>query len=131
MKTTNLLKKAQLPPPLEKDEADTLMDYMHARNLRFTHIRNETGIPDAQGKIRNMRAILDYQAGVSPGFPDFCIILPRKGLLFIELKRERGGKVSEAQHAWILALNTLPGVQAEVCEGAARSIEVIERLYPQ
>lgn len=124
------MKIQKLPVPLEADEAKTLMDYMHARGLKFTHIRNETMGQRSDGKIRNWQAVLDYQAGVSPGFPDFCVVLPGIGLLFIELKRERGGKVSDNQKAWITALNTVPGVQAEACEGAGKSIAFIERFYP-
>lgn len=116
--------------PLESEEAQTLMDYMHARNLRFTHIRNETGRPDENGKIRNMRAVLDYQAGVSPGFPDFAVVLPGRGMLLIELKRTKGGKAYDAQLEWIAALNTCPGVEAHVCKGAATAIDIIEELLP-
>lgn len=125
-----MAKKPLLPVPLEAEEADTLMDYLHARGLKFTHIRNETGFSDEQGKIKNFRALRDYQLGVSPGVPDFIIVLPTIGLLFIELKRERGGRVSTAQRSWIEALNTVPGVQAEACEGAAAAIAFIERFYP-
>lgn len=121
----------KLPVPLEADEAKTLMEYMQTRNLKFTHIRNETGFSDARGEIRNFRALLDYQLGVSPGFPDFCIVLPHVGLLIIELKRRTGGTVSPNQRNWIDALNTVPGVQAEACEGADASIKFIERFYPR
>lgn len=122
---------AQNLNPLEAEEAKTLMDYMHARGLKFTHIRNETMGKRSDGKIRNWQAVLDYQAGVSPGFPDFCVVIPNKGLLFIELKRRKGGKLSDAQAGWITALNTVPGVQAERCDGADAAIAFIERIYPR
>lgn len=116
--------------PLEADEADTLMDYMRARGLKFTHIRNETGRPDANGKVTNMRAVLDFRAGVSPGFPDFAVVLPGVGLLLIELKRVTGSHTSEAQLSWVEALNTCPGVEAHVCKGAAAGIDLIEEILP-
>lgn len=116
--------------PLEADEAHTLMQYMQARNLRFTHIKNETGIADERGKIKNFRALMDARDGVSPGFPDFAIVLPGVGLLCIELKRLEGSKTSEAQLEWIDALNTIPGVAAHVCKGASESIDTIESYYP-
>lgn len=116
--------------PLESDEARTLMQYMQARRLRFTHIKNETGRADANGKIRNMQAVYDFQDGVSAGFPDFAIILPDIGLLLIELKRTQGGKVSEPQKEWIKALNTVPGVEAQVCYGATGAIALIEEIMP-
>lgn len=116
--------------PLEAEEAQTLMEYMQARNLKFTHIRNETGRADENGKIRNMRAVLDYKAGVSPGFPDFAVVLPNVGLLLIELKRVQGSNTSDAQLSWIAALNTCPGVESHVCKGAAAAIDIIEEIYP-
>lgn len=116
--------------PLEAAEARTAMQYMQARHIRFTHIKNETGRPDSSGKIRNWKAIYDKQDGVSPGFPDFAIVLPGIGLLIPELKRLEGGVVSQAQQEWIDALNTVPGVEARVCKGAIGIIEFIEEFYP-
>lgn len=116
--------------PLEADEARTFMQYLQARGLRFTHIKNETGIGDKRGKINNFRALMDYQDGVSPGFPDFAIVLPNIGLLLIELKRLEGSKTSDEQVKWIDALNTCPGVEAHVCKGAAASIAVVEEILP-
>jgi hypothetical protein len=116
--------------PLEKDEAHTLMQYMQRRGLKFTHVKNETGISDERGKIKNFRALMDYQDGVSPGFPDFIIILPGIGLLCIELKRLEGNEATAAQLEWIKALNTIPGVEAHVCKGANASIGLIEDIYP-
>lgn len=121
--------------PLEKAEAETLMEYMQTRKLMFTHVKNEIGQGDrrelADGTvIRNFQAMRDYQLGVSKGFPDFVIVLPYVGLLIIELKRLQGNNATPEQQAWIDALNTIPGVQAACCKGAAAAIELIEHLYP-
>lgn len=116
--------------PLEAAEARTCMQYMQARHLKFTHVRNETGRPESSGKIRNWRAIFDFQDGVSPGFPDFVIVLPGVGLLIVELKRERGGVVSPAQAEWVEALNSCPGVAAHVCRGSGDFIKTLESYYP-
>jgi hypothetical protein len=116
--------------PLEADEAHTLMQYMQARGLKFTHVKNETGVRDKRGEIRNFRAMMDAKDGVSPGFPDFVIVLPNIGLLCIELKRLAGNEATPAQLQWIDALNTVPGVEAHVCKGAAASIKIIEQFMP-
>lgn len=116
--------------PREADEARTFMQYMQARRIRFTHVKNETGRAYGSGKVRNWQAIYDYQDGVSAGFPDFAIVLPGTGLLCIELKREVGGKASAAQLEWITALNSCPGVAAHVCKGAGDCIKVLESYYP-
>lgn len=111
------------------------MQYMQARGLKFTHVKNETGRGDrrelADGTIiRNFQAMRDAQLGVSAGFPDFVIIVPMVGLILIELKRLEGNEVTEAQQAWIDALNTIPGVEARCCKGAAAGIAFIEEILP-
>lgn len=121
--------------PLEKDEAVTAMQYLQARNLMFTHVKNEIGFADkrelANGRtIHNWQAMKDYNLGVAKGFPDFVIALPYVGLLIVELKREKGNEVTPEQQAWIDVLNTIPGVQAACCKGAAALIDLVERLYP-
>lgn len=111
------------------------MQYLQARRLKFTHVKNEVGRGDqrelADGRIiRNWQAMRDVQMGVSPGFPDFVIILPYVGLLIVELKRLQGNEATPAQQEWINALNTIPGVQAACCKGAADLIDLVEHLYP-
>lgn len=63
--------------------------------------------------------------GMLPGIPDIVILAPRGqyGALFIEMKRSKGGIVSEAQEAVIAHLNA-NGYKACVCEGfdAARQV---------
>ena len=63
--------------------------------------------------------------GMLPGIPDIVILAPRGqyGALFIEMKRSKGGIVSEAQEAVIAHLNA-NGYKACVCEGfdAARKV---------
>lgn len=121
--------------PLEAAEAETAMQYMQMRGIKYTHVKNETGRGDRRelknGKvINNWQAMRDAQLGVSPGFPDFVIVLPGVGLLVPELKRQQGNEATAAQQAWVDALNTIPGVEARVCKGASKLIEFIEEFYP-
>lgn len=66
--------------------------------------------------------------GVKPGVPDICLPVPsgRFTALYIELKRRKGGRVSEAQRVWIAALNRV-GCRAVVCKGWDEAREEIER----
>lgn len=65
--------------------------------------------------------------GLKKGVPDICLPVPR-GIwhgMYIELKRQCGGKTSPEQREWIDALNA-QGYRACVCRGweaAAREIE--------
>ena len=128
--TRQLTKSRKNLTPLEAEEAHTAMQYMQTRGIRYSHVKNETGMADQRGKIKNFRALMDFQDGVSPGFPDFIIVLPGIGLLCAELKRLAGNTVTPAQQSWIDALNTIPGVEARECKGATAVIAFIEEFYP-
>lgn len=53
--------------------------------------------------------------GVRRGFPDY-VVITNKEVLFIEMKRKKGGVVSPEQDEWISVLNQM-GLRAEVCKG--------------
>lgn len=71
-------------------------------------------------EARNLRL-----EGVTPGVPDIFLAVPRGGYhgLFIELKRVKGGRVSDEQRGMLDALNR-QGYLAVVCKGweAARGV---------
>lgn len=56
--------------------------------------------------------------GVRSGVPDLCLPVARGTWhgLYIEMKRRRGGTVSEDQHGWLVALRK-EGYRTEVCKG--------------
>lgn len=73
----------------------------------------------ANGGYRTPVEAAKFKAmGVKPGVPDLFLPVARGGYhgLFIELKREKGGRVSDAQKGWIEALRRC-GYQARVCHG--------------
>ena len=73
------------------------------------------------GGHRNKAAALKLKMeGVSPGIPDLYI--PAWGL-WIEMKRQKGGSVSEYQKAWIKYLRDI-GHQVEVCKGCEAAKKV-------
>ena len=109
------------PVPLEKDECKTLVAYLRLRNIPHTHISNETG----KGRDAKFMGIRNKQMGVSSGFPDYIIVLKDK-LLFIEMKRVKGGSVSSSQKEWITTLEDA-GQLVFVARGAEAAIKIIER----
>ena len=119
--------------PLEKEEADQLMQYCRTRGLKFTHIKNETGraVGSRSGKVKNWQAIWDKRDGVSKGFPDFAVITRnwrgQSSVVFIELKRIAGSKVSPEQREWVAALADA-GIPAAVAYGALAAIRFIEQV---
>jgi hypothetical protein len=68
--------------------------------------------------------------GVSPGIPDLCIPIPSGGYhgLYIELKREKGGKVSANQSDW-LAFLTEKGYYAHVAKGFEEAKEMVLHYF--
>ena len=64
--------------------------------------------------------------GVKKGLPDLLIV-HNNGLLFIELKRLKGGVTSKEQKRWITHLNTT-GAVAVVCKGAEEAKVVINEV---
>lgn len=108
--------------PTEAEEARTLVAYLRVRGYKFTHIANETG----SGRGARFQGIRNKQQGVSPGFPDY-IILVNDNVIFIELKRTKGGVLSQAQKYWIAALEEA-GQTVRVCRGSEEAIKFIEEV---
>lgn len=63
--------------------------------------------------------------GLNPGLPDLLLCLPDK-LLFIEMKRTKGGVLSQYQKEWIEELNKISNVEAIVCRGCDEAIKAVE-----
>ena len=94
--------KRVLPDPTEDQEAAQLATWLRARRVHFTHIKSE-GHGDA---IRGARA---KRIGVNAGWPDYVISsIPSGGWpshmqhqpprqVYLELKRQRGGRTSDSQ----------------------------------
>ena len=62
-------------------------------------------------------AVKFKKLGKRKGYPDFTIVTTRGELIYIELKRSKGGITSSEQKEWIAALNTVRNVGACVCKG--------------
>lgn len=63
-------------------------------------------------------------SGLSKGFPDLEVFIGNGKSLYIEMKRKKGGVVSEEQKKWIDWLNG-NGYSAKVCHGADEAIEYV------
>lgn len=100
--------------PTEYQEALTLVDYLEhlktaGKVLCYSHIPQETYTKSWATKAKNKRQ------GVRTGVPDY-VVVTRDKVLWIELKRSKGGAVSEAQKIWIAALDSKQS-RAMVCRG--------------
>ena len=113
--------------PQESEEQQALIrwaDYMAATvrpELRLLyHIPN--GGTRGKAEAGRFRA-----EGVRAGVPDLCLPVARGEYhgLYIELKRTKGGKISEKQKEWLDALEK-EGCCAAVCHGWDEAREKIE-----
>lgn len=66
--------------------------------------------------------------GLRPGVPDLFLPIARQGFhgLWIEMKRRKGGKLSDAQNEWIEFLR-YENYAAYCCEGAGEAINIIKK----
>lgn len=79
------------------------------------------------GGKRAIKTARDMKAeGVRKGVPDLFLAYPHKGYagLFIEMKRRKGGRVSDAQKAYIEALRG-HGYAVVVCRGCDEAFDAL------
>jgi hypothetical protein len=107
----------------EEVEQEGLAEILDRLGLTWFHVPNEGDRkPQYRAKLRRQ--------GLKPGVPDVIIVDPppafpnAKGAA-IELKRRKGGKVSEEQMDWIIKLNLL-GWKTAVCKGKDEAIEQLK-----
>ena len=120
LKIMSAKKKSDIP--LEEDEQKRLCKWL--RENKIKHFA--TGLGVKLGLDVKYVASLKSQ-GHYRGIPDLVVLLGNGKICFIELKRQKGGKVSEEQKKWIEYLNK-NGYPAKVCKGCNEAIEFIEQL---
>lgn len=111
--------------PSESDEQRVIVQWCDAFKARYPELKLLYHVPN--GGKRTAREAARFKAeGVKPGVPDLVLPVARNGYhgLYIELKRRKGGTVSDNQKEWIKAL-TEQGYRAVVCKGADEAISEI------
>lgn len=91
---------------------------------KFTHVSNETYTKYKSVKLKNKRM------GVNKGVPDM-IIVGKGRVLFLELKKEKGGRVSVEQQEWVDSINytSWSGVAARIENGYDNAIAAIDEFF--
>lgn len=128
MPVTRIGAKMNKQIPTEAQEQTTLFQW--AAYQRPLEIRCMFSIPNG-GSRNQIEALHLKQQGVKAGVPDIFVPCMRGGYggLFIEMKRRKGGRLSEAQREMIDNLRCC-GYRVEVCEGWEKARDVIkEYLY--
>lgn len=119
-KPKSVIAKPKSVLPTEQQEQFVAVNWLRKRNILFYHVPN--------GGYRDYREAAKFKRlGVQPGVPDICVPVARKGYhgLYIELKRVKGGALSETQQWWRDQL-IAEGYLWYEAKGAADLIEFVE-----
>lgn len=103
--------------PTEHEEQVALMVWRGLMAPRYPLLRLLFAVPNGGHRHKAVAAKLQAE-GVESGVPDLCLPVPTERYhgLWIELKRTKGGRVSQEQQWWLDWLNEL-GYRAVVCRG--------------
>lgn len=114
-----------LPVPTEAEEQIALFEWAALQSGRFPELALLYHVPNGGSRNKIEAARLRAQ-GVKSGVPDLCLPVARGGNhgLYIELKRQRGGRISEEQVRWINGL-LKQGYAAAICKGWQEAANVI------
>lgn len=121
------MKRANKLAPRESEEQRMLMEWVEWCKGSKPELELLFHIPNG-GSRNPIEARHLKEQGVKPGIPDLFLPVARDGYhgLFIEMKRKKGGKVSDDQTHWIVQLNK-KGYLAVVCAGWEEAAEMILR----
>lgn len=108
------------PAPLEYLEQIAVAD---ALRLVATPGWLWTHIPSGEERDKRVAAKLQ-RMGVQPGWPDFLLLDPGGFVHLLELKRQRGGRLNEAQIAFAEALPSLCAYA--VAKGAKEALAILK-----
>lgn len=105
----------------EYDEQKILVKWLRDNKIKCASSGNGFAL-NTQDNVMYMAKL--KASGLSKGFPDLEVFIGNGKSLYIEMKRKKGGVVSEEQKKWITWLND-NGYSAKVCHGADEAIEYV------
>ena len=123
---TNMMPKDKRLLPKEGQEQAALMSWAQMQSWRWPELALMFHIPNGGGRSKAEAGRFKAE-GVKAGVPDLFLPVPRGEWhgLFIELKRQAGGRLSDEQKEWIPALQA-QGYRVEVCKGWEAAAEVLK-----
>ncbi len=124
--TNTMLPKDKKLLPKEGQEQASLMSWAQMQSWRWPELALLFHIPNGGGRSKAEAGRFKAE-GVKAGVPDLFLPVPRGEHhgLFIELKRQAGGRVSDEQKVWIAQLQA-QGYRVEVCKGWEAAAEVLK-----
>lgn len=107
----------EIPTPYETEEQTALFQWAELQSVAQPELELMYHCPNGGSRNKIEAARLKAQ-GVRAGVPDICLPVPRGGYhgLYIELKRTKGGRISDQQKNWMNAL-AAQGYAVALCRG--------------
>lgn len=115
--------------PLEKIEQINFVDFCKSRNITVISTQNGFKMPK---NAFNWAAYSNSlkRMGLATGFPDLIVLTRNKSqtheVLFIEMKRVKGGRVSPEQKEWITRLDN-DGYCVGVAKGFESAVQILDK----
>lgn len=109
--------KNKMPVPTEAQEQMTLFSWAAMQSGKYPELNLLYHVPNGGSRHKAEAGRLRAE-GVKAGVPDLCLPVARGQYhgLYIELKRQRGGRTSDHQSEWLDALSA-QGYKAALCYG--------------
>lgn len=115
--------------PLEKQEQINFVDFCKSRNITVISTQNGFKMPKNTFNWAAYSNSLKRQ-GLAAGFPDLIVLARNKSqtheVLFIEMKRVKGGRISPEQKEWIQRLDN-DGYCVGVAKGCDSAVMILEK----
>ena len=115
--------------PLEKEEQQNFVSYCEANNITVVSTQNGFKMPKSSFNWAAYSNSLK-RMGMRKGFPDLIILAKNKSqtheVLFIEMKRQKGGVLHDEQKEWMKKLD-----EEGYCVGVARGCESAIKILNQ
>ena len=117
--------------PTEEQEQAAVMEWAMLMEKQYPELALLFHIPNGADRHPAVAAKLKKQ-GVKAGVPDLFLPVARGGFhgLWVEMKRQKGGRLSDEQKAWIEAL-TAEKYLAVRADGAEAACDVIYKYLTE
>ena len=117
--------------PSEEEEQAAVMEWAMLMERQYPELALLFHIPNGADRHPAVAAKLKRQ-GVKAGVPDLFLPVARGGWhgLFVEMKRQKGGRLSDDQKAWLDAL-TAEHYLAVRADGAEAACDVIYKYLTE
>jgi hypothetical protein len=111
--------------PKEDAEQRETVKWLRARKIPCCAIGNSQSLSFLNHRLA-ARIMGKLKAlGLAPGFPDLIVFLPNQ-LLCIEMKRQKGGVVSDKQYYWQKVINKFSYAESVICRGYKEAVACVE-----